>query len=92
MFIFSTPVLIRHLWQFNTVVFLHRCLICALLFNNIINNDKTVICVLEAFIIKISCSKYRSIHLNLKLFTSFDPIVREVIRVSQLSWFFLSTP
>ncbi len=28
---FSTPVLIRHLWQLKTVVFLHRCLICALL-------------------------------------------------------------
>jgi hypothetical protein len=24
---FSTPVLIRHLWQLKTVVFLHRCLI-----------------------------------------------------------------
>ncbi len=31
MFIFSTPVLIRHLWQLKTVVFLHRCLICAFL-------------------------------------------------------------
>ncbi len=30
--IFSTPVLIRHLWQFKTVVFLHRCLISAVLF------------------------------------------------------------
>ncbi len=29
--IFSTLVLIRHLWQFKTVVFMHRCLICALL-------------------------------------------------------------
>jgi len=27
---FSTPVLIRHLWQLKTVVFLHLCLICAL--------------------------------------------------------------
>ncbi len=32
LFIFSTPVLIRHLWQLKTVVFLHRCLICADLF------------------------------------------------------------
>ncbi len=30
-FIFSTPVLIRHLWQLKTVVFLHQCLICAVL-------------------------------------------------------------
>ncbi len=28
---FLTPVLIRHLWQLKTVVFLHRCLIRALL-------------------------------------------------------------
>ncbi len=27
-FIFSTPVLIRHLWQTKTVVFLHWCLLC----------------------------------------------------------------
>ncbi len=29
MFIFTTPVLIRHLWQLKTVVFLHWCLICS---------------------------------------------------------------
>ncbi len=33
-FIFSTPVLIRHLWQLKTVVFLHWCLICTVLLNN----------------------------------------------------------
>jgi len=27
---FLTPVLIRHLWQLKTVVFLHRYLICAI--------------------------------------------------------------
>jgi hypothetical protein len=31
LFIFSTPVLIRHLWQLKTVVFQQRCLICAVL-------------------------------------------------------------
>ncbi len=31
LFIFSTPVLIRHLWQLKTVVFLHWCLIRAVL-------------------------------------------------------------
>ncbi len=31
LFIFSTPVLIRHLWQLKTIVFLHWCLICAVL-------------------------------------------------------------
>jgi hypothetical protein len=30
-FIFSTPELIRHLWQLKTIVFLHWCLICAVL-------------------------------------------------------------
>jgi hypothetical protein len=29
LFIFSTPELIRNLWQLKTVVFLHWCLICA---------------------------------------------------------------
>ncbi len=31
LFIFSTPVLIGHLWQLETVVFLQWCLICAVL-------------------------------------------------------------
>jgi hypothetical protein len=34
LFIFSTPVLIRHLWQLKTVVFLHWCPICAALLPN----------------------------------------------------------
>ncbi len=29
--VFSTPVLIRHLWQLKIVAFLHYCLICVLL-------------------------------------------------------------
>jgi hypothetical protein len=29
------PVLIRHLWQFKTVVFLHWCLICVVLLNRV---------------------------------------------------------
>jgi hypothetical protein len=29
LFTFSAPVLIRHLWQLKTVIFLHRCLIGA---------------------------------------------------------------
>jgi len=33
-FIFSTPVLIRHLWQLKTVVFLHWRLICAALLSH----------------------------------------------------------
>jgi hypothetical protein len=38
MFFFSVPVLIRHLWQLKTFVFLHWCLICTVLlkFNDIL--------------------------------------------------------
>ncbi len=32
LFIFSTPDLIRHLWQLKTIVFLHLYLICSVLF------------------------------------------------------------
>jgi hypothetical protein len=32
---FLTPVLIRHLWQLKTVVFLHWCPICAVPFQNV---------------------------------------------------------
>ncbi len=35
LFIFSMAVIIRHLWQLKTVVFLHWCLIHALLFANV---------------------------------------------------------
>ncbi len=35
LFIFSTPVLIRHLWQLKTVVFLLWCLISAVLLINL---------------------------------------------------------
>jgi hypothetical protein len=37
-FIFSTPVLIRHLWQLKTVVFLHRGLIRVVLLFIIFSN------------------------------------------------------
>ncbi len=36
---FLTPVLIRHLWQLKTVVFLLWCLICAVLYNGIWQNE-----------------------------------------------------
>jgi len=32
LFIFSTPVLIIHMWQLKTVVFLSWCIKCAVLF------------------------------------------------------------
>ncbi len=34
LFIFSTPVLIRHLWQLETVVLVHWCLKCVILLLN----------------------------------------------------------
>jgi hypothetical protein len=34
-FHFSTPVLIKHLWQLKAVVFLHRCLIRAILIDSV---------------------------------------------------------
>jgi hypothetical protein len=39
LFIFSTPVLIRHLWQLETVVFLHWCLIRVVLFLTVLHED-----------------------------------------------------
>ncbi len=41
-FIFSTQVFIRHLWQLKTAVFLHRCLICAVLFCSIFITSRQV--------------------------------------------------
>ncbi len=39
LFIFSTPELIRNLWQLKTAVFLHWCLICAVPLNIDLNFD-----------------------------------------------------
>ena len=36
LFIFSTSVLIRHMWQLKTVVFLHWCLICTVLLGSLL--------------------------------------------------------
>jgi hypothetical protein len=38
MFIFSTPVFIKHLWQLKTVVFLHRCLLHVVLLQHVSSN------------------------------------------------------
>jgi hypothetical protein len=35
LFVFSTPVLIRHLWQLKTIVFVYCCLIFAVLLADI---------------------------------------------------------
>ncbi len=45
---FSTPVLIRHLWQLKTVVFLHRFLILAVLLQRINSRSLTVMIVIDA--------------------------------------------
>ncbi len=43
LFIFSTPVLIRHLWQLKTAVFLHRCLICTALLTDVQKKEKPIL-------------------------------------------------
>ncbi len=43
LFIFSTPVLIRHLWQLKTVVFLYLCLIHTVLFQIFKNSSNFVV-------------------------------------------------
>ncbi len=54
LFIFSTPVLIRHLWQLKTVVFMHWCLICAVLllsclYKLSVSNDEKRFCDIKTF-------------------------------------------
>jgi hypothetical protein len=50
---FSTPVLIRHLWQLKTAVFLNWCLICfVLLANTLAYYDMETISAVKSFIIK----------------------------------------
>jgi hypothetical protein len=39
LFVYTTPVLNRHLWQLKTVVFLHRCLICAVILHSKLQSD-----------------------------------------------------
>jgi hypothetical protein len=42
LFIFSTPVLNRHLWQLKTVVLLHCHLICVVLLQILICKEETM--------------------------------------------------
>ncbi len=42
LFIFSVPVLIRHVWQHKGVVFLHWCLMCAVLLSIGLKLPKTI--------------------------------------------------
>ncbi len=56
LFIFTTPVLIRHPWQLKTVVFLHRCLIRAVLLSMFVQFTAVKMfycCGLEAFVMEI---------------------------------------
>ena len=43
MFIFSTPVLIRHLCQFKTIVFWHWCLIHVVLLKHTLQSSITIV-------------------------------------------------
>ncbi len=47
LFIFSTPVLIRHLWQLKTVFFLHWCLIFAVLLVSLCSTLTAHVCSLS---------------------------------------------
>jgi hypothetical protein len=51
--LFSTPVLIRQLWQLKTVVFLHWCLICIALFNDVLKtiNDKITASLVKKMVV-----------------------------------------
>jgi hypothetical protein len=49
---FSTPVLIRHLWQLKTIVFLHWCLLCALLLLKAFSRSNTLAYSLGASVAK----------------------------------------
>ncbi len=43
LFIFSMPVLIRHLWQLKSDVFLHWCIKCSILFGlNVVDTFKPI--------------------------------------------------
>ncbi len=64
LFIFSTPVLIRHLWQLETVVFLHWCIICAVLLLVVIKTHSFGYNLLEP---KLKNKKYFLIESGLRL-------------------------
>jgi hypothetical protein len=47
-FLFSTPELIRNLWQLKTAVFLHLCLLCALPFSiSLAQNDSRFVALVR---------------------------------------------
>ncbi len=53
LFIFSKPVLIRHLWQLKTAVFLHWCLICAVLLQySFLTPLAIVVCITSTTILR----------------------------------------
>jgi hypothetical protein len=39
---FSMPVFIRHLWHLKTIVFMHRCLICAVQLHDMLSSLQKV--------------------------------------------------
>ncbi len=68
---FLTPVLIRHLWQLKTVVFLHWCLIiCAVPLNKMINANS-----------KYLLFKYTYVDLNKKRGNRFERPFPNVILI-----------
>ncbi len=51
--IFSTPVLIRHLRQLKTVVFLHWCLKCAVLLSQKLQRNKLECFTLSVIMLRV---------------------------------------
>ncbi len=67
LFVFSTSVLIRHLWQLKAVVFLHLCMTCALLLTWLTvakpgstkaNGREPKSCLVQVFNFKSGCFCY----------------------------------
>jgi len=84
LFIFSVPVLIRHLWQLKTFVFLHWCLICTLLlkFNDILQRLQKCLLMI---IISILC---RSINSNFQkdLWVKLSGALRPCLQLFDKPW------
>jgi hypothetical protein len=59
LFIFSTPMVIRHLWQLKTVAFLQWGLLRAVLFDEIVQNTKIFTNLLQKEFYKMSCMRRR---------------------------------
>jgi hypothetical protein len=85
-FIFSAAVLIRHLWQLKTVVFLHWCLIRATLLyvdkSEFVKTFFSYFCVLEKyfFSVKVGLPNSRLLTTSKNMFASNLKLVKVALR------------